>query len=235
MMEVIPYGEAALLVNFPAQINSQIHEQVLALHRSLTEPPIPGIRFSIPAYCSLTLGFDPTIWTFESLRDRLLEINRKIDLSSVEIKIRVLSIPVCYDPNYAWDMAEIIRHTQLSRKAIIDLHCSTIYRVYMLGFLPGFPYMGTIASQLACPRKSEPRTAIEPGCVGLAGLQTGIYPSKAPGGWQIIGRTPIRIFTHEKADPFLFRPGDQVRFFAISKEEYESRDWNIYDPLSKNN
>ena len=234
MKEIIPFGETSLLINFVQEIDPMVHDQVLGLYSTLNQLSIQGITFCIPAYCSLTIGFEPSIWTFETLREKLEEIAESVKGDSPHNShTRTLFIPVCYAPLFSWDMEEIMGHSGLSKETVVKLHHSMSYRVYMLGFLPGFAYLGKIDAKLACPRKAEPRTAIEPGCVGIAGFQTGIYPSKAPGGWQIVGRTPIRTFQHEQEDPFVFRPGDEVNFFPISLEEYEEKDWDTFDPLSK--
>ena len=135
---------------------------------------------------------------------------------------RKIKVPVCYSEKYALDMNEIVQQKKISAEEIIYLHTSKKYRVYMIGFLPGFAYMGEIDEKIAVPRKSQPRLVVEAGCVGIAGKQTGVYPLDSPGGWQIIGKTPLKLFNKEKVDPVLFKPGDEVEFYSISEDEYSN-------------
>lgn len=220
MMHFQPYGDRALLINFEQKIDPEINAAVIDLERAVTAGHIPGITFCIPAYCSLTVGYDPGVLSFEELCQKIRDLN--IEGQKKELKPpRSLHIPVCYEEPYALDFAEVCQQTGLSREEVIDLHTRTHFRVYMLGFLPGFAYMGRLPEALFCPRKTTPRLRVPAQSVGLAGFQTGIYPSEAPGGWQIIGRTPLKVFDGAQEDPFLFRPGDEVVFEAISAAEFE--------------
>ena len=223
-MKIIPYGEQALLVNFDQRISPGIHSQVLHVHQSLQQAHIEAIQFMIPAYCSLTVGFDPDLISFKTLQARIEQLAYPSS-SLPPSQAKVHRIPVCYDPPYAWDMEAIEEFTQLPKEEIILQHYSPTYTVYMVGFLPGFPYLGTVSPLLECPRKQEPRLRVEAGAVGLAGAQTGIYPSAAPGGWQILGRTPVQLFSPNSEDPFLCRPGDHVKFYPISASEFE--EWPV--------
>lgn len=219
-IEIIRYGEQALLVNLDQKIAPDIHGRVLYLHQYLQQAQIEAIQFMIPAYCSLTVGFDPDLISFETLEARIKQVVYPPS-ALPHSQAKVHRIPVCYDLPYAWDMEAIEAFTQLPRDEIILHHHTPTYTVYMVGFLPGFPYLGTVSPILECPRKQEPRLRVEPGSVGLAGAQTGIYPSAAPGGWQILGRTPIKLFDPTKEDPFLCKPGDRVKFYPMSQSEFE--------------
>ncbi len=139
-----------------------------------------------------------------------------------DVVCRNLHIPVCYSLKYGLDLPEISKHIKLPVDEIIRLHTAGKYKVYMLGFLPGFAYMGDVDERIAVPRKSEPRLSIEPGSLGIAGTQTGIYPLASPGGWQIIGRTPVKLFDKEKGDAVYFRAGDEVEFYTITEDEFDN-------------
>jgi inhibitor of KinA len=136
------------------------------------------------------------------------------------VKGRLINIPICYEQPYALDLEEISNLTGLNKKEIVDLHTGSLYQVFMLGFLPGFPYLGVLPQQLHLSRKKTPRLNIPERAVGIAGLQTGIYPTQSPGGWNILGSTPVPVFESSGKDPFLLRVGDQVKFEAIGTDEY---------------
>ena len=220
-MIYMPYGDSAMLINFEQKIDAAINQKVMSLHHALQVSGIDGITFLIPAYCSITIGFDKQTTSFEMLKNTIgsfasEEVNHLSSTSS-----RLVHIPVCYESPFKLDMLDVMEHTQLSRKTIISLHTSITLRVYMLGFVAGFAYMGKLPKVLQCPRKAEPRLKVPKGAVGLAGLQTGIYPVEAPGGWQVIGQTPLKMFDHDQPSPSLLQPGDQVQFKAIDKHEYQ--------------
>jgi len=153
---------------------------------------------------------------------KILESVLAEDKFSLEHVVRKLSLPVCYAPKYALDSQEVADLTNLPFEEIVRIHVSRLYRIYMVGFLPGFAYLGEVDPRIAVPRRQEPRITIEAGSVGIAGLQTGIYPITSPGGWQIIGRTPVKLFDKEKEEPALFKAGDEVTFFSIQEDEFEN-------------
>jgi len=144
------------------------------------------------------------------------------DLAQETRPQRKISIPVCYAEGFAHDIEFIALEKNISIEKIIQLHTEQLYTVYMIGFLPGFPYMGEVKDSIAVPRKNEPRANVAAGSVGIAGKQTGIYPLESPGGWQIIGRTPLKIFDKEKSDPVLLQPGDEIQFYSISEDEFKN-------------
>lgn len=220
MMEIKAYGDRAILINFDQKIDPEINQQVIALGQAIEAATWVGVQYLIPAYCSLTLAYDPEVTTFASLKQAIASLDSMALKKSIG-NSRTLSIPVCYDEPFAWDLADVVTVTQLSAEEIISLHTSTLFRVYMLGFLPGFVYMGRLPEALQCKRKTTPRLKVPAQAVALAGFQTGIYPSEAPGGWQIIGKTPVKVFDPRLEDPFLFRAGDSVSFRAISRAEFD--------------
>jgi len=215
-----PYGEEALLINFEQEIEETIHQQVIALKTAIEQAQLPGISFLIPAYCSLTVGYDPEKLDYYTLCVLIKNLETSVPQAK-DYQTRKLLIPVCYDIEFGVDLVDLATEKQLTIQEIIKLHTTTLFRVHMLGFLPGFAYMGKLPDPLVCARKTTPRLRVRALSVGLAGHQTGIYPSEAPGGWQIIGRTPLPIFDTRKKQPFLFQAGDQVQFKAIVKEEYD--------------
>lgn len=212
-------GACALLINFPQYIDNQINTQVICLAQAIEKANITGINYLIPAYCSLTIGYQSNEISFEVLKKIISNIDIKEQENTTP---HLVKIPVCYEPPYALDLTEVSQQTGLSTKQIIDLHTSTTYRVFMLGFLPGFPYLGTLSESLKVSRKANPRTHVPKNSVAIAGLQTGIYPNEAPGGWQIIGQTPINVFDGKKVAPFLLRPGDQVQFYPVSSTNMQA-------------
>jgi len=216
------FGENALLLNFEQKIEEAVHQQVIELSTAIKLANLPSVTFTIPAYCSLTVGYDASVMDYDTIC-LLIENLAKVDKNEVKDKAsRQLSIPACYDKEFGLDLVDLAKVKKLNLKEIIELHSSTTYKVFMLGFLPGFTYMGKLAKELYCKRKEEPRLKVPASSIGLAGTQTGIYPSDAPGGWQIIGRTPLPIFDAQKENPFLFQAGDSVQFHSITKREYAS-------------
>lgn len=220
MLEFKTYGDSALLINFDQKIEVHINEEVIRLYKAIERAQLPGVRYGIPAYCSITLAYDPSQTDFNRLVQAIEELHKHAKKSSSETSQRRLRIPVCYEVPYAMDFEELSQQTKLSKKEIIAIHCEIEFRVFMLGFIPGFTYMGKLPEKLYCERKKNPRLRVPACSVGLAGLQTGIYPAEAPGGWQIIGRTPLKIFDPEAPRSFLFQAGDLVQFYGIDSTSF---------------
>ena len=216
------YGAEAILINFEQKIQQVINEQVIDLNNAILAAKFPGITYTIPAYCSLTIGYNRTEVSYDTLCLLIKNIKTIDTENDVQSKNRILNIPVCYDKEFGLDLSEVATEKKCSTTEIIHLHTTTLFRVYMLGFLPGFAYMGRLPEALACQRKQTPRIRIPERSVALAGYQTGIYPSVAPGGWQIIGQTPIPTFRPNQNPMFLFQAGDQVQFHAISKKDFHA-------------
>ena len=224
----MPLGDRALLINFEQIIDRDIHRQVVALSNKIEAALIEGVTFILPAYCSITIGYAPENIRYEELKPLIKDLWKK-PASTQKSSNRFLTLPVCYEEPCALDLLEISKLSGLNPEDIIAKHCSQSYQVYMLGFLPGFPYLGILPEILQYPRKPEPRLHVPDRSVGLAGPQTGIYPFRSPGGWNIIGRTPLPIFNAKQNDPFLFKTGDEVKFLAIGKEEYQMIEAEIED------
>jgi len=235
-MEITPLGDSALIVrvreNF-AEAPEETLSAVLGAQYRLGNAELPGVVELAPAYTTVAIFFDATRvvsagaspdgvfdWLAERVRHALRDANEirhdRLEISSVEV-------PVCYETEFALDLDEVARHAGVHQKEVVDLHCSAEYRVHCLGFTPGFPFLSGLPRKLATPRRDIPRKEIPAGSVGIGGTQTGIYPVKSPGGWNVIGRTPLRLFDPQKSPPALLRAGDRVRFRAITRDEFELR------------
>ncbi|MBB3699840.1 5-oxoprolinase subunit PxpB [Flammeovirga yaeyamensis] len=221
-MEIKQFGERALIIQFENIISEEVHQKVKAYYQYLSNRHLEGITSLIPAYTSITIQFDDDLINFSSLS----EIIQSIDIHKKENQPlqRIVEIPVCYDTTLGLDLEEVSQQLDVSIDEIIELHTSNLYTVYMLGFSPGFMYLGGLDPRLFIPRKSTPRLKIPAGAVGLADQQTGIYPQATPGGWQIIGQTPLSIF--EVNQPPKVKMGDKVKFEIIDLSTFQQLNQN---------
>ncbi|HEY1020467.1 MAG TPA: 5-oxoprolinase subunit PxpB [Sediminibacterium sp.] len=225
--QIYPCGDHAITITWGNSITVSANQQVMALYQYLCERKITGVLDLIPAYTSLTIVYDlaamikknPGQSVYAIMESQLQEAARSVEIHTVMVSNKV-TIPVCYDLSLAPDLSELAALHQLTIEEVIQLHTSPTYRVYMIGFLPGFAYMGSVAERIRTARKSSPRTKVPAGSVGIAGEQTGIYPLDSPGGWQLIGQTPLPLFDATRTDPCLLQPGDEVKFCSISLTEY---------------
>lgn len=222
MIKIIPYGDNALLINFEQKIDVQIHQLVKAYFNTINQ--FEEVNYQIPAYCSVTVVFDQHLTDFDRIKFKIEKLEIKAD--KVDSETKIIEIPVCYEPEYAPDLESLSKELNLSQEKIIALHTSETYDVYMMGFLPGFPYLGQLPKKLECKRKSTPRKQVKQGSVAIAGNQTGIYPTDAPGGWQLIGQTPLKIFNPQNENAFLIKMGDKVKFKSISAETFKTLQQN---------
>ena len=213
-----PYGEDAILINFKQVIEIETHHAVVQLYHQLKNAQLPEIISIIPAYCSIVVRYAHQI-TYSFICAKIEEIAQSKSFSTTQ-ETKIIEVPVCYDINLGIDLQEVNKHTQLSLTEIINLHTSALYTVYLIGFTPGFPYLGGMDERLTTPRKNTPQLSVPKGAVGIANNQTGIYPNASPGGWQIIGQTPLAIFNPNQTP--LFAIGDKVKFKAISLEEFNN-------------
>lgn len=221
-MTIVPAGDAAVVVEFEERIDPIISARASALAGALVEANVPGVRDVVPTYRSVTVYFDPLRTDLQKLSPAIERLGASAGAAQLPQRPPI-HIPVCYGGDYGPDLARVAAFAGLSEEAVIDVHASATYRVMMLGFTPGFAYMGVVDSRIAAPRLERPRQRVPPGSVGIAKEQTGIYPSETPGGWQLIGRTPLKPFDLARADPFLLRSGDEVRFVPIGLEEFDHR------------
>jgi inhibitor of KinA len=232
IIRIYAIHDQALTIELGNEINESINLDVINLKNDFEEKPFDGFIECVPAYSSLTIYFDISS-TQEAIRNEIIsrlekikstnnQSEQKVNILDSSINTKPIIIPVCYDVEYGTDLSWLSEHLNLEIDEIISLHTQTIFRVYMMGFIPGFAYMGTLPDKLQAPRKQTPTQQIPIGSVAIAGKQTGIYPAAVPGGWQIIGRTPYMMFD-KKRDPFsLLKAGDSVQFKSISKKEFES-------------
>jgi KipI family sensor histidine kinase inhibitor len=223
-MRVEAASDSALFISFADSISLETHRRVVALFRAVEglRDRCPGIRNLHPACSSLLIDFDPLQLTHEQLESLVAPlIVESSFLPSNLGSSSLIEIPVCYDREFAPDLATVAQHSLLTEEQVIATHADGDYFVYFLGFSPGFAYLGGLASPLHVPRLVTPRTQVEAGSVGIGGAQTGIYPNASPGGWQLIGRTPLRMFDAATEPPSLLQPGDGVRFRRIDRGEFD--------------
>lgn len=224
---IIPLGDSAITIDFGNVIDETINHHVILLLDYWRRKNLPGIMDLIPAYSSFTLVYDVSvIRKLFNVDDAYSFLNNQLEDSIMNIEWKVISsprkeIPICYDISLAPDLESLSEQKKLSVEEIILLHSIKMYRVFMIGFLPGFAYMGTVDERLATPRKQKPAALVRQGSVGIAGGQTGIYPFDSPGGWHIIGQTPLNLFDARKKNPALLNPGDEVQFIRITLKEFE--------------
>ena len=212
-------SDRSLLVYFGAQIDLAIHERVRKFVRLLEHEPIAGVRNLQPAYCSVLIDFDPLKLSHEELTAKISDAKRRLD--SVELpEPREAQIPTCYGGEFGPDLGEVARRHGMTPERAVELHASAQYTVYFLGFVPGFAYLGGLPAELGTPRLDAPRRLVAAGSVGIADQQTGVYPFATPGGWQIIGRTPIEMFCSDRANMSYLEIGGKVRFVPIAAERF---------------
>ena len=219
---VSPLGDAALLLAFEPVIDEALNARVLALAARVRERGIPGVRDVVPAYASCAVHFDPLRTDRALLEAEIAAALAAAPLSgSTGERGSTVRIPVCYGGSFGPDLAAVAATSGLSEQDVVALHAEREYRVFMIGFLPGFAYLGPVDERIAVPRRDAPRPLVPRGSVGLAGRQTGVYPLDAPGGWPIIGRTFVRLFDPDRDVPSVLSPGDRVRFVPVDAEAAE--------------
>ena len=226
--EVHPLGDRAILIEFGKEINEWNYEWVRKMSNLLENAAPEWLIEMVPSYTTLTLFYSPE-YLFKSFQENEYpyqvisrELRRLFMYSEPEMesKERTIEIPVYYGGEFGPDLVHVAETNHLSEKEVIDIHSNGDYLVYMIGFAPGFPFMGGMAKKIATPRKLSPRKVIPAGTVGIAGEQTGIYPISTPGGWQLIGRTPLRLFNPDSQTPALLQAGDRIKFKSIDYAEY---------------
>ena len=235
-MEIVPLGDSALVVRMRERFDDapeQTLDVVLRAFQRLQNAAIPGVIELAPAYTGVAVFFDPIpaakgsetpdkVFDWLATRVRAVVAEVADPGRIVRSRSQTVEIPVCYDSEFALDIDDVAQRAAISPGEVIRLHSAAEYRVACIGFVPGFPFLAGLPRELATPRRDVPRKQIPPGSVGIGGAQTGIYPLRSPGGWNLIGRTPLRLFDPRKNPPALLRAGERVRFRAITREEFEA-------------
>lgn len=222
-VKLLAAGEGGLVIEFGAIISPAINVCIQAFMRMVSGSKVNGIIEAVPSYCSVVIYFDPFKITRASLTKLIEVILADLQLTKLgNLVRRVVHIPVCYGGVLGPDLDYVAKYTGLMVEQVIKLHTRQPYLVYMLGFTPGFPYLGGLSDLLIVPRQEKPRSRVPVGSVGIGGNQTGFYPIESPGEWWLIGRTPLKAFDPTRSEPFLLAPGDYVQFEAISLEQYFS-------------
>jgi len=212
-------GDRSIFVEFGDEIASELNRQVRNLMLAVQKEKIPGVIETVPAYRSLLVYFEPLRISPGKLRQILSRLVQQ-PLESELPKPKLIEIPAVYGGEYGLDLGFVAKHNGLDMSEVVKIHSGTPYLIYMIGFLPGFPYLGGMSPRIAAPRLETPRTKIPAGSVGIAGTQTGIYPMESPGGWRLIGRTPLKIFDPNREPPAIFQAGDYLVFVSITPEEF---------------
>lgn len=215
----LPAGDKAIVVEFGNEIKKEINHKVMALYHAINSRHIKGIEELIPTYRSLMVQYNPSQVVYKELIDGLKELSENLDEEKLS-KQRIIEVPVIYGQEFGPDIEFVASHNNMSVDEVIQIHTSNDYLIFMLGFTPGFPYLGGMSDKLATPRLETPRKKIPVGSVGIAGKQTGIYPIESPGGWQLIGRTPINLYDPYREPPILMQAGDFIRFVSVGLEDY---------------
>ena len=216
-------GDRGLLLEFGDEISREINEKVRRMALAVQAEAIEGIIETVPTYRSLLIIYNPVILPIEDLKERLKRMEKGLQQTPLP-EPKLTRIPVVYGGNYGPDLEEVAKYLHASPEEVVQLHCSKPYLIYMIGFMPGYPYMGELPQALVTPRLKTPRLLVPKGSVAIAQRQTGIYSMESPGGWQILGRTPVELFHPEKDPPALLQMGDFVQFYQISEKEFH--DWN---------
>ncbi len=215
----LPAGDRVLTVELGNAISPEINSKVRDLMLAVEARKLPGVVDLVPSYRSLLVYYEPSLVGLERLTGELEQLEDASETVALA-NPRVVHVPTFYGGEEGPDLDFVAQHNELTRQEVIDIHTGTDYLVYMLGFSPGFPYLGGMSERIATPRLRTPRTVIPAGSVGIAESQTGVYPSATPGGWRLIGKTPLIFFDQEREPPALVSPGDYIRFLAVNDGEY---------------
>ena len=213
-------GDTSVAVVFGNEISIDINTKIRAFDEALAEEQIDGVYETVPTYCSLTIHYAPERIRYEELKERL-EALLAVSHKAQKLNTIVMEIPVVYGGEYGPDLETVAAHNGMSPEDVVRIHSGAEYLIYMLGFTPGFSYMGGMDESIATPRLKTPRVLIPAGSVGIAGKQTGIYPIDSPGGWQLIGRTPVKLYDAHRDTPILLDAGLHVKFIPIDEAEYK--------------
>lgn len=216
-----PLGDSAVVIELGQVISESIHHHIISIGNFLEEYSFDGLIEYVPAFTTVTLFYDPLVTDYKTVEALLKEMLQEVQEEEDPIDAIIVDIPVLYGGDQGPDLSFVAKHAGVSEAEVINIHTANEYLVYMIGFAPGFPYLGGMNEKIACPRKEIPATNIPAGSVGIAGIQTGVYPIETPGGWQIIGQTPLKLFDANRNPPALIKAGNKLRFVAITEEEFD--------------
>lgn len=219
-VRVVPAGDAAWLVELDDRLDPEVNARAIAIGRAVAASALPGLRDVVSGYRTVTVYVDPLGSDAADLEGRIASLATEVAAGPAEAA-DIIEVPTRYGGEHGPDLAEVAAFAGCSEREVIERHCQRTYRVYLVGFVPGFPYMGTVDPRIAMPRRDSPRLRVPAGSVGIAAEQTGIYPVETPGGWRLIGRTPLVLFEATREPPCLFEPGARVRFTPIHDDEVE--------------
>lgn len=222
-----PLGDKAIQILFEEPISKKLNMHIRRTSDEIINHRLAGVIEVVPAFRTLTIYYDPMLQSYSNLCIFLTKICEYKFQSDQSFKKEVISIPVCYGKGFGEDLSRVAMIHNLTEDEVIKLHAGTQYLVYMIGFLPGFPYLKGLREEIKTPRLSEPRLNVPRGAVGIGGDQTGVYPIESPGGWNLIGQTPLTLFNPEANIPFLIKAGDFIRFVPISEEEFYKIESNV--------
>ena len=225
-------GDSAVCVEFGNEISPEINKKIRAFKIAVEKSDIPGMVETVPTYRSLLVHYHPEVIGFKALTEEFDKLMGS--LSSIPIPPpTVIEIPVLYGGEMGPDIENVAEHNHKTVEEVIKIHTSEEYLIYMIGFIAGFPYLGGMSKEIATPRLKSPRVKIEGGSVGIAGEQTGIYPVASPGGWQLIGRTPLKLYDADREKPVLLEAGQYIKFAAVTEEEYKKIEKEVEDGTYK--
>jgi inhibitor of KinA len=214
-------GDRAIFIELGDSIDPNVNQRVRNLKLAIEKASIPGVVELVPAYRSLLVYFEPRQISTLDFREAIGDLLQSLTSSELP-KRRLIKIPVTYGGEFGPDLELVASHSNLSAAEVVRIHSSARYLIYMIGFMPGFPYLGGMSPDIATPRKTTPRLKIPAGSVGIAGNQTGIYPAESPGGWQIIGRIPLELFHPTREPPSILQAGDYLAFVSVTPEEFDT-------------
>jgi inhibitor of KinA len=229
---VYPVGDSNIRIDVEQKIAPAMHHQVMKYYHSIESKKMPEVEAIIPAYASVTITYNASVASYKEMLNKVkacvVEADKIVEGAASKQLTRIL-VPTLYGREAGPDLSRVAQLNKLKEDEVVEIHSCRDYLIYMMGFLPGFPYLGGLSSKIETPRLDNPRLKVEAGSVGIGGQQTGVYPIASPGGWNLIGKTPLRLFDPNRATPFLFQTGQLIRFVPISYVEYENIEKQVKD------